>query len=228
MGGGPATRKPYLSDSSSAVSSVGNTRLSGGHHDRDTNSRVFTAAGRTTASGAYRLATSTPAAGARRLGGGVLAVLLAAFLLGVHARVQRVSAVGAWRRGGRPGRIRPRAPARSDLTVAGGRPVTAAGHWLHRVCGGPDHPRVWRTPPPLPRLGSAHGPARHASRGPASRVRPLRACFQAGLPAGACPQAPAAVTTASVTKPNSNPTKMPQVVITFMSALRASASSSIS
>src|SRR6202051_1178210 len=120
MGGGPATRKPYLSDSSSAVSSVGNTQLPGGHRDRDTNAGVFTAPDRTTASGEHPLVTRNTTAGARRLGGDVLAVLLAAVLLGVHARVQRVSAVGAWRRGGRPGRIRPGAPARADLTGAGG------------------------------------------------------------------------------------------------------------
>src|SRR5271167_2495815 len=161
MGRGPATRKPYLSDSSSAVSSVGNTQLPGGHRDRDTNAGVFTAADRTTTSDEHPLVTGNTTAGARRLGGDVPVVLLAAVLLGVHARVQRVSAMGAWRRGGRPGRIRPRAPARSDLTVAGGGSVTAAGHRLHRVRGGPDHPRVWPPPPPLPRLGSAHGPARH-------------------------------------------------------------------
>src|ERR1700722_7439183 len=170
-GGGPATRKAYLSDSSSAVSSVANTQLPGGHRDRDTNAGVFTAPDRTTARGEHPLVTRNTTAGARRLGGDVLAVLLAAVLRGVHARVQRISAVGAWRRGGRPGRIRPRAPARSDLPVAGGGSVTAAGHRLNRVFWGPDHPRVWPPPPPLPPLGSAklesakRGPAqRHASR----------------------------------------------------------------
>src|SRR6202051_4097967 len=127
MGGGPATRKPYLSDSSSAVSSVGNTQLPGGHRDRDTNAGVFTAPDRTTASGEHPLVTRNTTAGARRLGGDLLSVLLAAVLLGVHARVQRVSAVGAWRRGGRPGRIRPRAPARSDLNVAGGGFFSSCG-----------------------------------------------------------------------------------------------------
>src|ERR1700737_4115658 len=124
MLGGPATRKRYLSDSSSAVSSVGNTQLTGGHHDRDTNAGVFTAADRTTASGEHPIVTRTTTAGARRLGGGVRAVLLAAFLRSVHARVQRVSAVGARRRGGRPGRLRTRAPAPAGLPWGGGGPVS--------------------------------------------------------------------------------------------------------
>src|ERR1700722_20895280 len=119
-GWGPATRKPYLSDSSSAVSSVGNTQLPGGHRDRDTNAGVFTAPDRTTASGEHPLVTRNTTAGARRLGGDVLAVLLAAVLRGVHARVQRVSAVGAWRRGGGPGRIRPHELGRTNFPVGGG------------------------------------------------------------------------------------------------------------
>ena len=99
-----------------------------------------------------------PAATQRRLGSRRAAVLLAAFVLGVQPRAERLSAVGLRQLRRRAVRIRSCPPAGSALAVDSRWPVTAVRHPVrHLPRGAHIARRRLGSSPPLFRLRSATG-----------------------------------------------------------------------